>query len=66
MNIKNLEKIAEKFDVRVSSHREDRKTVYGLHGFLRNIEAMEKEIHGFWVEKMATGHYLYRETLSWN
>ena len=62
---KSLQKLAKEYDVRLSEQREQGKRVFGLHGFLSDIEAMERHITGYYIEEADTGHYLYSERATW-
>lgn len=62
---RQLQKICDKYDIRLSRQKEQGRIVYGLHGFLSDIQAAEQEIEGYWIEQGDTGHYLYREDLCW-
>jgi len=63
---KKLQEICDNNDVRLRRLKEQGRVVYGLHGFLANIQAVEREIEGYWIERATSGHYLYREDLNWN
>jgi hypothetical protein len=66
MSIETIKELSEKNDVRVSEFEKDGKTVYGLHGFKSDIQAVVRKIDGFYVEWADTGAYLYDEDESWN
>ena len=66
MTKQKLQRLANKFSVRLSEHKEQGKRVFGLHGFLDDIQAMEREIKGYWIEQAGTGHYLYSEKAQWD
>ena len=63
---KKIHAICDENDVRLSKKKEQGRWVYGLHGFLANIQAVEREIEGYWIEQRDSGHYLYREDLLWD
>lgn len=65
-NREEIEKIADKNDVRVSENCDDKDRVYyGLHGFLADIEAVAQQIDGYHIEETGTGFYLYDSDLDW-
>jgi hypothetical protein len=66
MNKRTLEAIAKRFHLRLSETREQGKRVFGLHGFLSNIEEAEREIKGYYIQQADTGHYLYSYRAKWN
>lgn len=61
-----IKKIAKKNDVRVSvdMNGEDcegkKMRRIGLHGFLADVQSVERQISGYDVEQTDNGHYLTR------
>ena len=61
-----IKKIAEKNDVRVSvdMNGEDcegkKMRRIGLHGFLADVQAVERQITGYDITQSTSGHYLTR------
>ncbi len=55
-----IQRLADSNDVRVSVRREDGKRVIGLHGYASDVEAVLRQIHGFWAQRADSGVYLYR------
>ena len=62
---KEIKEICKANDVRFSATEEQNNPVYSLHGFLADIEAVERKINGYHIEAGQTGHYLYRQDLGW-
>ena len=63
---RGLQEKCDRNDVRLSRRKEQGRIVYGLHGFLSDIEAVENEIEGYWIESGDSGRYLYRDDLLWD
>jgi hypothetical protein len=66
MNIKTIERIAARNDVRVSTRKEDGKRVIGLHGLLGDVQRVAGLLDGYWVEQATTGYYLYSDRANWS
>ena len=64
-SIKKILRLANNHDVKVVLKKEQRRVVPVLTGFLADIQNLEREIDGYWVEQTSTGHYLYRDDLLW-
>ncbi len=66
MKKQTIQKLAQKYDVRLSEAKEGGKRVLGLHGFKADIEAVVRQVSGYWVQWADTGAYLYSEKAGWN
>ena len=64
-NKRKLQELCEINDVQLRRRKEQGRIVYSLHGFLANIQAVVREIEGYWVEQATSGFYLYRDDLLW-
>ena len=64
--LKKIQAIAAKNDVRVSVDNEGedcegkKMRRIGFHGFLSDIEAVERQINGYEIAQCTDGHYLTR------
>uniref|UniRef100_A0A6M3LIJ6 Uncharacterized protein n=1 Tax=viral metagenome TaxID=1070528 RepID=A0A6M3LIJ6_9ZZZZ len=62
---RKLREICDNNDVQLRKRKEQGRIVYSLHGFLANIQAVVREIEGYWIERATSGYYLYRDDLLW-